>query len=1146
VRTVMAWRLTAVASQVAVVVGVLLLGAGTTRADQQGVLYGLTACCPVQFVSINPATGAATVVSTVGSGTDVFAAAAAVDTANRLLFVAKRSPSRITTINTQTGAALDSPTLAQDIIALAYHSGSGTLFGVTACCSNQLVSINLTTGALTAVGTLAGASDVFATAAAIDAANNHLFLAKRSPPRIVTVNTGTGAASESPMLTEEILSLGFNPAGATLVAVTASAHVVAVNPSTGAFTALSTLSAGPLAAGSDVDASDSLFFLAHRAPPRIVSVNTGTGAMAESPALSQEMLFLGFVPLPPSTFTLSSPSNNLAGVSHGPTLTWTDADRESTYTVQVALDNTFVSPVYAASGIPADTLSATLPQNTLAGATQYYWRAIAVNTSGQTVASNAPFSFVTVRSVLLIDPPVAYNGIQTPATIYTSGLVQPIQKVTLVGPSAQQVSLSLGAGSQPNQISAVIPSGLATGLWDVNVTDNTGGTATLVQGLQIFASGSLSLSSISPGVVFAGNNTPVVIKAAGGLLLSPRAYLVPTGGGAVTATPLRSLFFVDATTLNATVPSGMSTGSYDLVVVNPDGSAGVLTGVLSVAANPAPLVSLVSPEAIVTGTGSASLTVTGSNFRSGLTAVFSCRSAGTPVTTGFGESTSSVTGTSFTLTVSTASASAGWLCVLRVTNTDGTFLNYEGVGTVSQSLSPVPFAFGPSMTTARRAPALAAGRSAGNLYLYAIGGDNGTKAGALTSVESAAVDQYGNLGAWSAQRNSLPAARAFSGAAAVGSYVYLVGGHDGTGPVTSVLRAQILDPAAAPSFNALAIQQAGGPGLGAGFWFYRLAALFGPSDTSNPSGESLPGETLMVQLPALSGLRVSLAWPVVSGATGYRIYRTPMANQNPAGAQLLAEILNGSTTTFTDDGSLATTTTSPLPVGSLGKWATVAALNIAREGHAVAVAADPSTAGKFYIYAIFGRSSATVATSTYEFLAVNLPAAVSATWTLGANSTASPRADLRAWVVTGKDAGVGTDNWVFMGGGVTGTGTSSTTVEANKVLVGGDLGPLTTTRAFLSSRAGYGSGVFQGIIALFGGANAAASSNTLGAQLCTATTPCSGNVTTPPNLGVWNALSLSLNEARVYMGSTQERSFIFVAGGFNGSSVTNTVEFTAK
>jgi hypothetical protein len=92
-------------------------------------------------------------------------------------------------------------------------------------------------------------------------------------------------------------------------------------------------------------------------------------------------------------------------VSVTPTLTWTDATDEASYTVQVDTEATFAAPLtYETTGLAADTTQFPVPASTLATGTAYFWRVIAVNGVGTTTATNAPFQFTTAST-----PPSAFT-----------------------------------------------------------------------------------------------------------------------------------------------------------------------------------------------------------------------------------------------------------------------------------------------------------------------------------------------------------------------------------------------------------------------------------------------------------------------------------------------------------------------------------------------------------------------------------------------------------------------------------------------------------------------------------------------------------------------------------------------------------------
>jgi len=105
----------------------------------------------------------------------------------------------------------------------------------------------------------------------------------------------------------------------------------------------------------------------------------------------------------PSAFALLSPASGATVLSLTPTLAWTDASGETSYTMEIDNENTFSPPlVYQNTGIAADTTSFVVPGGVLASGTTYYWRLIAINSVGSTTASNAPFSFTVLSSGALV------------------------------------------------------------------------------------------------------------------------------------------------------------------------------------------------------------------------------------------------------------------------------------------------------------------------------------------------------------------------------------------------------------------------------------------------------------------------------------------------------------------------------------------------------------------------------------------------------------------------------------------------------------------------------------------------------------------------------------------------------------------------
>ncbi|MDF1565950.1 MAG: hypothetical protein P1V51_23140 [Deltaproteobacteria bacterium] len=782
--------------------------------------------------------------------------------------------------------------------------------------------------------------------------------------------------------------------------------------------------------------------------------------------------------------------------------------------------------------------------------------------------------------VFFIDPPVAYNGVAIQATIYSDGLTSQASSVRLLGPNGEVEALSgSSVAGRPNQIFVTIPAGLAPGTWDVEVTSTTGCLGTLVGGLEITNNTSLALAGIDPPFGSTNLQTPVIVTArpdplgAGEVdfVSTPRAYLNPNPSGpGTTAAALQATVHVDAKTLTAVVPPGLATGSYDLIVVNPNATVGVVSNAFTINANDPPVVTAVVPGSL-DANATVSIEVQGQAFDTvgGATVDLICRDPAGVIYTGSAASPVVVDPTSTTATVNVGAivdggggaVSAGAVCVVRLTNFDGAHFDYSAISIKTPSQNLNSWTGTAPMLAARRGLGLQAGRpTATSRYLYAIGGDDGALAGARSTVEGVNVGVYGQLSSWVDQRNGLqtatgPAPRTLAGHTKIGRFLYAVGGHDGAAPVATILRAQILDPLATPEVVDLSLDLGEGSGLAPGFYSYRIAATFPTSDGANPGGESLPGEVLGVLVPDISGVELTLVWDAIPGADGYRVYRTPTAGASVDTAELLATV--SGTTTYVDTGADTTTAGAlPLPPGSLGRWHEAGmSLGTPRYRLAAASGPDPALPGTHYLYAFGGDDGAGNALASVEVFTVQVtpPALPKAseqqTLTAAGLTTAalpSARESHGTFVVSHDDFAVVPtgSTWIYVGPGEDGAGASVAEMNAFEVAAGGDI----TTFLQVSApngreRAGAADG--NGFLFLIGGAGALTSG--VSARLCAAGDPgCTGGPPEPPDLQNWNGLGISLSEGREDPGMTQESAFFFIAGGFNGTAVTNSVDQTVK
>jgi hypothetical protein len=788
--------------------------------------------------------------------------------------------------------------------------------------------------------------------------------------------------------------------------------------------------------------------------------------------------------------------------------------------------------------------------------------------------------------VFFVDPPVAYGDMAVEVTIFTSGLSAAATQVALVHDGMRKDLMFASAG-RPNKILAQVPKGLMPGAWDVVVTNAGGCPGTLPGGLTITNTLSDSLvSSIKPSYASSTEDTAVTISGAG-LSGVPRVYLT-TSGGTGSASALRAVEVKQGgDALTAVIPSGLAPNTYDLIVVNSDGKVDVLTGGVTISADKPPVVTAVTPASLPANATNKPVTIAGTGFKSNLTVELDCMTtSGARTTVPTTEQAPSGDGKSVVVnvTMSTAAPSgvdAGSVCLVRLKNPDGAFFEYSAFSVTNSSLNLSPWKSAPDMVTARRALSLVAGRpTTTSRYLYAIGGDSGTSNQPTTrgpnvfdTIEASQVDVFGAMSNWAVQRNHLVAPRTAAGAANIGRFVYLVGGHDGSSASNTLLRAVILDPLAGPEISDIdAALSDGSTGLGKGLYYYRVSALRPGDDLENPAGESLSGELLPVQLPERSEkIALTLKWNAVAGAHGYRIYRSPQPNAAAGSLQLLGEISCGTANTqcdcaadpsrcrWLDNGAATQASGTPLPAGSLGVWHAVngarcssgdCLLSSAREGLAVTAIHNPSNSAQWYLYAFGGRNQTGTYLDTYEVatLTVNPDGSQTvADFAPGSDTLGVPRADHGVWAMSKSNSNViassGTpdDVWVYVGGGRTTGDATNKTLEAGKLGAGGILNAFVSTDSLNGDLVGFGSGASNDQLYTFGGV--AGNSDGTSAQLCDG----SGSCAALPDLkaGAFNALGAATTR-RMFMGATQESAFFFVAGGHDGSNAIKTSQRTVQ
>jgi hypothetical protein len=759
------------------------------------------------------------------------------------------------------------------------------------------------------------------------------------------------------------------------------------------------------------------------------------------------------------------------------------------------------------------------------------------------------------------DPQVVYNQVNMRVTIFLTGVTGTLapNAVTMVPNGATmpvtQLTWNAVAG-HPGRIQVVIPMGQAPGVYDLYIKDSTDCSAILPKAIVVVDMANLQLQAMDPPFGWTNSDTAVTIlrnqSSSVPFVATPRAFLNPHNPGPTdVAIPLSSVAFGDTNTLTAVVPIGQPAGSYDLIVTNPydagmpladpNGSVGFLPSAFTItdATHPPPAITAVTPSSIIDQSGQV-VTVVGTNFR-GSTISVTCKDAGgATLTPGVvsGTVNCGATQCTQTATIDGAGLPVGSVCVLRLTNSDGTFTDYSAIGVTNSSLNLSSPRAGTQMVTGRRALVASAGSAtAAAHFVYAIGGDSGTPAAPLATTEFTAVDQFGAMGTWALLRYPLPGPRTLAGSARVGRYTYVFGGMDGTNPLATAVRAIVLDPAESPivDVNDLLLADTG---LDAGYWIYRVSAVFSAADPDNPNGESLASDEFIVRLPDVPNkkIQVSLTWApprdalgaLLPNVTGYQIYRTPLVGGASGQEVLLSTV--GNVTTFTDDGSATPGTETPLPLGSMGQWALLPNLGTPRMAPGGAAAFSPSNPQELYVYALYGESAPATVVGSYEYLTVTVAAnghqSVSAAWTPGVQTSGQPRWQLAAFVVDSTVSALyNTGPYVFMGGGINGANVAAQRVEAGAVTAGGQLASIDDTpNDFNNNQAGYCAVAANNQLFALGGVGAVPSTNGKSASLISPRPSLAGNA--------WNDLgSFALTHARYLMGSTVQNAFIFLVGG---------------
>jgi hypothetical protein len=649
------------------------------------------------------------------------------------------------------------------------------------------------------------------------------------------------------------------------------------------------------------------------------------------------------------------------------------------------------------------------------------------------------------------------------------------------------------------------------GTWTVAVTTDSGCAGDSTASFEVVEEATLPLDSVTPGFAWTWDYTSVAISLVdplpageGGFVGSPRVTLSSREGAG--ARVLQAVRVRDAGTLVAVIPPRVPVGAWDLVVTNGDGALGVLERAIVVTEAPPPVVDAAAPASLSTSSDTR-LTLEGRHFRDP-TVRMRCDDG--QVVTAVVESARS----SRVVATVPSMGMVPAVCIVELTNADGTAFTYAALSIRNPAQNLFGWQRGTELVEARRAPAAVAARAtASSRYVWAIGGDDGSTGGAKVSIERAPIGVFGDLGDWRLTEASLPAPRTRAMVARVGSFVYLVGGHDGASAVDTTWRARILDPLDVPHHESLALTRGALP---EGAYTWTVAAVMAPDDPGNPDGEGLPGDGVSARIP--DGAGVAFSWTEVDGAVTYRVYRT-----DPDGVSgLVAEVVD---TSFLDDGAPLDPSALPKAEGALGAWVAVATLNVARDGGCLAVVREQDTdPERAYLYAFGGLDPRGAALDTIERLDVDVEDARIqdvGVWRLLPERLSTARALCAAVAVQADQhpAIPEGERWIYVLGGTDGRRATGA-VDVGQVGALGAFDSWASLGSLSPARAGHGWAAASDTLYVFGGQQGSAS-----------TGGASGTIAQVPQIRNWNSLGTSYSEARLLPGSAQESAVILAIGG---------------
>ena len=454
-----------------------------------------------------------------------------------------------------------------------------------------------------------------------------------------------------------------------------------------------------------------------------------------------------------------------------------------------------------------------------------------------------------------------------------------------------------------------------------------------------------------------------------------------------------------------------------------------------------------------------------------------------------------------------------------------------------------------------------------NGYVYVIGGsgDYNLSTAPYSTTYYAPINSDGTLGSWAAT-TALPGGLSAPHSAVYNGYLYIMGGNTSSGdsPTSAVLYAQINANGTVGSWlstNSLATTLSEGSGFAYGGYLYSYEgrnvgdieyAKIDPVGTA--TGYTTSGNTFTTtrrggQAIAYNGFLYimggdsggtpvntiyaatinsdgSIGAFTATGMTAFTTNRTYFAAVAADGYMF---VLGGCSSAYssctTASNDLATVYSAAISsTGTIGSWTAQTSFTTARYGLSAA-------AYNGYIYVMGGLNGGTFQ-NDIQYHALGASGAISGAWSTSAQTLPASEAYFGAQIYAG--------NLYIVGGcsaGATTCTTSRATVHYAAIASSGDLaGSLTASTSFTTARGDLGLAIINGVLYITGGrTNTTYSSDTQFAPIS------SGG-----GVGSWTSSSAStLATARYGVGTATYNGYLYVTGGYNGTTYYNNVQYAA-